>query len=129
MNHTFITLIPKRNSPSETSHYRPFSLCNTVYKVISKILVNRLRPLLDKLISPLQSAFIPGRSIHDNILLTHEIMHKYRKTTGKIAWVALKLDMKKAYDRLEWYFIQKCLEEYGLHIIWIKWIIECITSV
>jgi len=101
INHTFITLIPKRSSPSETSHYRPISLCNTVYKNISKLLVNRLRPLLDKLISPLQSAFIPGRSIHDNILLTHEIMHKYKETTGKFAWVALKLDMEKAYDRLE----------------------------
>jgi len=101
MKHTFITLIPKQSNPSETLQYRPISLCNTLYKTISKILLNCLQPFLDKLISPLQSAFISGRSIHNNILLTHEIMHKYRKTTGKTAWIALKLEMKKAYDRLE----------------------------
>ena len=67
INHTFIALIPKRENPSETQHFRPISLCNTVYKTISKILVNRLRPLLGKLVSPVQSAFIPGRSIHENI--------------------------------------------------------------
>ena len=60
INHTFITLITKRDNPFKTHHYRPISLCNTVYKTISKIIVNRLRPLLDNLISPLQSAFIPG---------------------------------------------------------------------
>ena len=63
-------------------------------------MVNRLRPLLDKLVSPVQSAFIPGRSIHDNILIMHEIMHKFKKTKGKTAWVAMKLDMQKVYDQL-----------------------------
>jgi len=101
LNHTFITLIPKRHNPSTTNHYRPISLCSTIYKTISKILVNRLRPLLDKLVSPFQSAFIPGRSIHDNILLSHEILHKFKKCKGKTAWIAMKLDMEKAYDRLE----------------------------
>ena len=95
----------------------------------SKILVNRLRPLLSKIVSPVQSAFIPGRSIHENILLTHEIMHKFRKIKGQQAWVALKLDMKKAYDRLEWPFIKRCLEQLGFHPKWIQWIMKCITSV
>jgi len=108
INHTFLALIPKRDNPTETQHFRPISLCNTVYKTISKILVNRLRPLLDKIVSPVQSAFIPGRSIHENILLTHEIMHKFKKTKGKQAWVALKLDMEKAYDRIEWAFVRQC---------------------
>ena len=115
INHTFIALIPKRDNPAETQHFRPISLCNTVYKTISKILVNRMRPLLDKPVSPVQSAFVPGRSIHENILLTHEIMHKFRKIKGKKAWVALKLDMEKACDRLEWPFIRKCLEQLGFH--------------
>jgi len=101
VNHTFIALIPKRENSSNTQHLRPISLCNTVYKTISKILVNRLWPLLDKIVSPFQSAFIPGRSINENILLMHEIMHKFRKIKGKQACVALKLDMEKAYDRLE----------------------------
>jgi len=101
INHTFITLIPKTDRPSQTNHFRLVSLCTTIYKIIAKILVNRMRPLLDKLISPVQSAFVPGRSIHDNILLTHEIMHKFKTLKNKTSWVAMKLDMKKAYDRLE----------------------------
>jgi len=67
-----------------------------------------MRPLLDKLISPVQSAFVPGRSIHDNILLTHEIMPKFKNLKSRTSWVAIKLDMEKAYDRLEWDFILKC---------------------
>ena len=77
INHTFIALIPKKENPSKTQHFRPINLCTIVYKTISKIFVNRLRTLLDKLVFPVQCAFIPGRSIHDNILRTHEIMHKF----------------------------------------------------
>ena len=83
INHTFIALIPKRENPFETQHFKPISLRNTVYKTISKIIVNHLRPLLDKLVSPVQSALIPGRSIHDNILLTYEIIHKFKKPKAK----------------------------------------------
>ena len=85
INHTFIALIPKSNTPIQTSHYRPISLCSMIYKIISKILVNKMRPLLDHLISPFQSAFVPSRSIHDNILLTHEIMHKFKNLKTKTA--------------------------------------------
>jgi len=81
--------------------------------------VNRLRLSLDKLISPFQSAFVPGRSIHDNILLTHEILYKFKKCQTKTAWVAMKLDMEKAYDWLEWDFIEHCLHELGFHSKWI----------
>ena len=109
INHTFIALIPKTSSFSQTSHFRPISLCSTIYKIISKILVNRLRPLLDHIISPLQSILVPSRSIHDNILLTHEIMHKFKNMRTKTAWTAIKIDMEKAYDKVEWDFILKCL--------------------
>ena len=129
INHTFVALIPKKTNPSQTSHYRPISLCSTIYKIISKILVNRLRPLLNKLISPFQSAFIPGRSIHDNILLTHEIMHKFKNLRTQTAWAAIKSDMEKTYDRIEWDFILKCLQEMGFHPTWNSWIKECISSV
>ena len=76
----------------------------------------------------MQSVFVLGRSIHNNILLTHEIMHKFRTKTGKTAW-AIKLDMEKAYDGLEWDFIRKCFQELGFHSTWIKWIMEAISSV
>ena len=72
---------------------------------------------------------MPGHSIHDNILITHEIMHKFKNLKGKATWVALKLDIEKTYDRLEWDFIEECLYRLGFHEIWIKWIIECITTV
>jgi len=92
-------------------------------------MVTRLRLLLDKIISPFQSAFIAGRSIHDNILLTHEIMHKFKNTKTKHAWSALKLDMEKAYDRLKWDFIIKCLMEFGFDQKWITWVKESISTV
>ena len=113
LNHTFITLIPKIAHPQTTSHFRPISFCSTVYKIISKIMVVRLRPLLDKLVSPFQSALILGRSIHDNILITHEIMHKFKLAKGKTAWVAIKLNMEKVYDKLEWDFLFACLTQMG----------------
>jgi len=88
-----------------------------------------MRPLLDTLVSPYQSAFVPNRSIHDNILLTHEILHKFKNCKRKTVWAVLKLDMEKAYDRLEWDFINKCLHELGFHPQWIQWIFKCISSV
>ena len=103
--------------PSSTFHFRPISLCYTIYKIIAKILVSRLRPLLAETISPFQGAFILGRSIHD--LITHEIMHKFKMTKGKSAWAAIMLDMEKAYDKLEWYFIFACLTQMGFHQQWI----------
>jgi len=84
---------------------------------------------LHKIISPTQSAFVPGRAIHDNILNTHEIMHKFKQAKGKTAWIAHKIDIKKAYDRLEWDFIKKCLHKFGFHTRWIQWLMECIKSV
>jgi len=59
---------------------------------------NRLRPMLDKIVSPVQGAFVPGCSIHDNILLTHEVMHKFKDLKLKQAWSDLKIDIEKAYD-------------------------------
>jgi len=101
INHTFIALIPKIPNLPLTSQFRPRSLCNSIYKLILKIVTNRMRPILGKTIDPIQSAFVPKHSIHDNILLTHEIMNKFKNMRGKKAWVALKLDMEKAYDRIE----------------------------
>ena len=85
INHTLIALIPKVDNPSSTAQFRPISLCNSFYKIIAKILDNRMRPILKKIIDPVQSAFVPKRSIHDNILLTHEIMNKFKNMKGKKA--------------------------------------------
>lgn len=100
-NHTFIALIPKQSGSHTVHHYRPISLCNIVYKLITKILANRLKILLPKIISPLQSAFVPNRNIQDNTILAHELIHSFKNKKGKGGFMFLKLDMEKAFDKME----------------------------
>ena len=101
INHTLITLIPKVDNPSSLVHFRPISLCNTLYKIITKIMVNRMRPIIERIVDPVQGAFVPKRSIYDNILLAHEIMNKFHNMKGKKSWVAIKPDIEKVYDPVE----------------------------
>jgi len=129
INHTLIALIPKVDNPIVTAQFRPISWCNTVYEIIAKIMVNRLRPILGKIINAAQSAFVPYRSIHDNILLAHDVINKFNNMKGKKSWVALKLDMEKAYDRVEWEFLFESLKILGFHQTWITRIQQCVTIV
>ena len=92
--------MPKVDNPSSTAQLQPISLCNTLHKIIAKILVNRIHPLPGKIIDPVQSAFVQQRCIHDNILL-HEVINKFNTMKGKKYWIALKLDMGKACDIVE----------------------------
>lgn len=108
--------------------FKPISLCNVGYKVITKILANRLKLVLDGLISPFQSPFIPGRSISENIVLTQEILYKFSKKTGSGASMAAKLDMAKAYDRVEWDFIKEILRCFGFGEIFSNLIMQCVST-
>ncbi|GKV14797.1 hypothetical protein SLEP1_g25615 [Rubroshorea leprosula] len=108
-NECLLVLIPKVKSPETIQQYRPIGLCNTSYKIISKILVHRLKPWMDKLISPCQSSFIPGRQGMDNVLILQELVYSFKKKTGKVGDMICKLDLEKAYDRLEWSFIREAL--------------------
>ncbi|CAB4293510.1 unnamed protein product [Prunus armeniaca] len=130
LNRTEIALIPKVPHPEWVTQFRPISLCNYSYKIISKILANRLQPFLDKFISPQQCAFIPGRQIQDNVLVAHEAFHslKIRRKT-KIFEMGLKLDMSKAYDRIEWDFVQAVLLKMGFARQWVGWVMRCLSSV
>ena len=129
VNNSLIVLIPKIKSPSSVNHFRPISLCNTVYKTISKLIVSRIRPILDKLVSPSQSAFIPGRWIAENQLLVHELLHSFKRRKVVRGFVALKIDLQKAYDWVNWNFLQVVLTNFRFHKIIIQWIMECVSSV
>jgi hypothetical protein len=130
VNDTAIVLIPKNNDPEVLKDFRPISLCNVIFKVVSKCLVNRLRPCLQGMISPTQSAFIPGRLITDNALIAFECIHSIQ--TGSAArkkFCAYKLDLAKAYDRVDWRFLEGVLAKLGFHTQWIQWIMACVTTV
>jgi hypothetical protein len=130
VNLTHIALIPKKKSPEMMSDYRPISLCNVLYKIISKVLANRLKTVLSVIISDSQSAFVPGRLITDNVSVAFEILHKMKaKRKGKQGEMAVKLDMSKAYDRVEWQFVEAIMKKLGFAERWISMIMECIRTV
>lgn len=98
-------LITKIKGPKTLGNFRPINLCNTIYKIVTKIIVARLRPYLEKLISPLQSAFVPGRKGIDNAIIVQELIHSISRKKGTVGYMAIKIDLEKAYDKLEWSFI------------------------
>lgn len=101
INTTHIALIPKIQGLVMLGNYRPISLCNTVYKVLTKIVVAKLRPYLGKLISPLQTAFVPGRKGMDNVIIAQELIHSLSRKKGNTGYMAIKIDLEKAYDKIE----------------------------
>lgn len=97
--------------------------------MVAKAIANRLKLELHKIISPMQSAFVPNKLITDNIIISYECLHKIRHSKGKKnSSVALKLDISKAYDRVEWSFLKHVVERLGFSSKWINLIMNCITT-
>ena len=128
INKTNIALVPKCKNPLRMTNFRPISLCSVVYKLISKTLANRLKAILPYIISKNQSAFLAKRLITDNVLVAYEIMHYIkRKRDGNDSFMAAKIDMSKAFDRVEWSFIDKVMRRMGFNESWIDLVMKCIT--
>lgn len=116
------------NGPSSFKEFRPISLCNTIYKLITKVLVNRLRPFLDQIIGPYQSSFLPGRGTNDNAIILQEVIHSMRKSKKKKVDVASKIDLEKAYDHVSQDFLHNALKDFGFPHMTVNLIMHCVTS-
>lgn len=128
LNDTFLVLIPKIDHPEVPAHFRPIGLCNVIYKIITKTIVNRIKPLLPQITSSTQTSFVPGRQITDNIVIVQEVLHTMKRKHGAKSYMALKIDFKKAYDRLKWPFVRNTLLEMNFPILLVEVIMECISS-
>eukprot|EP00253_Pinus_taeda_P019798 PITA_19798 len=126
LNSTFFTLILKNDKSEDAKGFRPIALCNVIYKIISSLMAKRLKPLLENLISPEQTGFVAGRQILDGLVVTQEVIHsmKAKKQKGMM----IKLDLSKAYDRINWQYLEEILGSFGFSNRWIKWVLSCIST-
>ncbi|XP_062028881.1 uncharacterized protein LOC133744867 [Rosa rugosa] len=118
--------IVSEDNPKEAMHFRPIALCNVICRISSKVVANRLKCWLPKIVSPLQSAYVPGRLISDNTLVATDFMHKLKYQEA--GFFFLKLDISKAYDRLDWSFIHAMLTKLGFASRWIQIVMKCVSS-
>ena len=117
LNSTFITLIPKEAETYTPAKFRPITLCNVLYKIISKVMENRLKPILPQIIFEEQSGYVEGRKIMDNVLLAHEMIHTLQ--TRKKAGMIMQLDLSKAYEKVSWEYMEAILKAFGFSNKWI----------
>jgi hypothetical protein len=125
-NSSFLALIPKEKGAQNFSRFRPISLCNTGYKIITKVIANRLKHVLPNLIPENQGGFVKGRHIKDNILLVQEAIHSscQRREKGMI----VKLDLANPFDRVRHSFFFSVMSMLGFHNQVINWVKACITG-
>lgn len=130
INTTLVCLIPKVKQPQTVADLRPISLCNVLMRILSKVMENRVKGNLNTIISEQQSAFIENRLLTDNAFLAFEVNHYiHRKTQGAVGVAGLKVDVSKAYDRLEWNFIEFMQKKFGFPQVWIDRVMKCVKTV
>ena len=119
-------LIPKKGGAEDLGDFRPISLLGGLYKLLAKVLANRLKKVLGKVVSPAQNAFVLGRQILDASLIANEVIDSWqeRKEKGFIC----KLDIEKAYDNINWQFLLKALQKMGFGSKWLGWMWSCLSS-
>jgi len=127
MNHTLIALVPKSSHANSVGDFRPIACCNVIYKVISKILVARLRPVLGGIINLSQSAFVEGRSMIENIHLVQELLRKYNRKRVSPRCL-IKVDLRKAYDSVSWDFIAEVMVGLKFPDRFIEWVMQCVST-
>ncbi|GMI82239.1 hypothetical protein HRI_001893200 [Hibiscus trionum] len=128
LNRTILALIPKKDSPLSFVDFRPISLCMVIYKLLSKVIVRRLKPIFPSIIEHNQTSFISGRSITENIIINQEVIHSMRQSKLRDGWMAIKVDLEKAFDRVRWDFISDSLLDAGLPANIRRIIMHSVTS-
>jgi hypothetical protein len=125
-NTTFLTQIPKIKGEIFEDKYRSISLCNVIYKIISKLVATRLKPILLLIISQEHGVFVEGRQILDDIIVAYEMIHslKIYKKQGMM----MKFDMSKAYDRMNWDFLKKILLAFCFEEGWVTRVMNLVTT-
>ncbi|XP_074310077.1 uncharacterized protein LOC141645046 [Silene latifolia] len=127
LNATLVTLIPKVDRPSTMLQYRPIACCNVVYKCISKVLCNRLACMLPDLVSPNQGGFIQRRSIMENILICQDLIRLYGRNSVSPRCL-FKLDLQKAYNIIEWDFLEQMMTAMKFPFKFRNWVMQCVTT-
>lgn len=127
-NDTIITLISKVHNLERPNQFRPISLCNVSYKIITKAMTNRRKEVMKEVVGPNQSSFVPERQIIDNIIIYQVIINTTRRKKGGKGLMVFKIDLEKAYDRLSWNFIKETMEKVGLEAEWTRNIMVCVET-